>query len=64
MWSGAQLIGYIHPDTLAQLAFPMTPYREVPCTACIARILISTPSVLRDWCLFSPLHLPQNINLQ
>jgi hypothetical protein len=30
MWSGAQLIGYIHPDALAQLAFPMTPYREVP----------------------------------
>ncbi|SEK10472.1 hypothetical protein [Achromobacter sp. NFACC18-2] len=26
----AQPVGYIHPDTLAQLAFPMTPYREVP----------------------------------
>ncbi|MDH2051201.1 hypothetical protein [Achromobacter marplatensis] len=26
----ARLVGYIHPDTLAQLAFPMTPYREVP----------------------------------
>ncbi|WP_287820565.1 hypothetical protein, partial [Achromobacter sp.] len=25
-----QPVGYIHPDTLAQLAFPMTPYREVP----------------------------------
>lgn len=23
-------VGYVHPDTLAQLAFPMTPYREVP----------------------------------